>query len=270
MNVYAILAFLFLYGPIAQIILFSFTTSRSALTFACCSGEWYGKALDNPFVLDALATSLLVAAVSAILATIAGTAAALGLERLKGTPRLVMDALLYVALTVPGIVIGIATLIALVVLFDLVNPALALWWPSEAPPRLSLGKGSLIAAHGVFGMALVATIVRSRLATMDRALVEASHDLYASPAATFRQVTLPLLAPAVLAGFLLAFTFSFDDFIVAFFVAGADTTLPMYVFGSIRRGITPEINAIGTLVLASSLMLMILAQLFLRTRGRSA
>lgn len=269
MRLYALLAFLFLYGPIAQIVLFSFTTSRSALTFACCSPEWYGRALGNPFVLDALWTSLTVATISATLASIAGTAAALGLERLKGTPRLVMDALLYAALTVPGIVIGIATLIALVGLFDVANPLLAGIWPGEQAPRLALGKGSLIAAHGLFGMALVVVILRARLASLDRALIEASHDLYAPPGATFRQVVLPLLAPAILAGFLLSFTFSFDDFIVAFFVAGADTTLPMYVFGSIRRGITPEINAIGTLVLATSLLFMILAQLFLRARVRS-
>jgi spermidine/putrescine transport system permease protein len=265
MNLYAVLAFLFLYGPIAQIVLFSFTTSRSALTFVCCSPEWYGRALANPFVLDALWTSLTVAAVSAALATLAGTAAAFGLERLKGWPRLVLDTLLFTALTVPGLVIGIATLIALVGLFNLANPLLAALLPA-APPKLSLGRGSLIAAHGLFGMALVVVILRARLAALDRSLIEASHDLYAPPAATFRQVTLPLMAPAILAGFLLAFTFSFDDFIVAFFVAGPDTTLPMYVFGSIRRGITPEINAIGTLVLAVSLLLMILAQLVLRGR----
>ncbi|WP_027134823.1 ABC transporter permease [Geminicoccus roseus] len=267
MNLYAVLAFLFLYGPIVQIVLFSFTTSRSALTFACCSTEWYGRALANPFVLDALWTSLIVAGASAALATIAGTAAALGLERLRGMPRLVMDALLYAALTVPGIVIGIATLIALVQLFDLANPVLAGLWPVDPAPQLALGRGTLIAAHGLFGMALVVVILRARLGSIDIALIEASHDLYASPLATFRQVTLPLLAPAILAGFLLTFTFSFDDFIIAFFVAGADTTLPMYVFGSIRRGITPEINAIGTLVLGISLMLMILAQLFLRRRA---
>ncbi|HEX2526482.1 MAG TPA: ABC transporter permease [Geminicoccus sp.] len=270
MRIYAVLAFLFLYGPIVQIVIFSFTTSRSALTFACCSTEWYGKALGNPFVLNALGTSLFVALVSAMLATLAGTAAALGLERVKGTSRLLLDGLLYAALTVPGIVIGIATLIALVALFDLANPLLVAWWPAEPPPRLSLGKGSLILAHGLFGMALVVTIIRARLATMDRTLVDASNDLYASPTATFRQVTLPLLAPAILASFLLSFTFSFDDFIVAFFVAASDTTLPMYVFGSIRRGITPEINAIGTLVLFISLMLMILAQSILRLRSRPA
>ena len=272
MAVYVILAFLFLYGPIVQIILFSFTLSRSALTFQCCSTAWYGKALSNPFVMEALGTSLTVALLSATLATIVGVLTALGLERLGGRWRLLFDALLYAAITVPGIVIGIATLIALVTMFDLANPLLASLWPGDpaGAPKLSLGLGSLVAAHGLFGMALVVLVVRTRLAGMDRALVEASADLYAAPFATFRQITLPLLTPAILAGFLLSFTFSFDDFVVAFFVAGANTTLPIYVFGSIRRGITPEVNAIGTLVLVISLLCMLITQFLLRSRKGAA
>jgi spermidine/putrescine transport system permease protein len=105
---------------------------------------------------------------------------------------------------------------------------------------------------------------------MDRTLIEASTDLYATPWATFRQVTLPQIFPAILAGFLLSFTFSFDDFIIAFFVAGSETTLPIYVFSSIRRGVTPEINAIGTMVLGISLTLLITAQFLLRARARQA
>jgi spermidine/putrescine transport system permease protein len=130
-----------------------------------------------------------------------------------------------------------------------------------------MGVGSLIAAHTMFTMALVIIIVRARLSGLEQSLAEASADLYATPFGTFRQVTLPLIAPAVLAGFLLSFTFSFDDFIIAFFVAGSETTLPIYVFSSIRRGVTPEINAIGTMVMAASLVLLIAAQLVLR-RGQ--
>src|SRR5258705_7390334 len=112
-------------------------------------------------------------------------------------------------------------------------------------------------------------IVRARVAGMDRSLMEASADLYATPWGTFRQVTLPLILPAVIAGFLLSFTFSFDDFVVAFFVAGSKTTLPIYIFASIRRGVTPEINAIGTVVLTVSLLLLFGSQLLLR-RGHGA
>ena len=131
-----------------------------------------------------------------------------------------------------------------------------------------MGRVSLIAAHTMFTMALVIVIVRARIAGMDRTLIEASADLYATPLGTFWQVTLPQIFPAVLAGFLLSFTFSFDDFIIAFFVAGSETTLPIYVFSSIRRGVTPEINAIGTMVLAFSLTLLIGAQIMLRWRDR--
>jgi spermidine/putrescine transport system permease protein len=133
-----------------------------------------------------------------------------------------------------------------------------------------MGMGSLIAAHTMFLMALVVIIVRARLAGMDRSLIEASSDLYATPMATFRQVTLPMIFPAILAGFLLSFTFSFDDFIIAFFVAGSETTLPIYVFSSIRRGVTPEINAIGTMVLGVSLLLLITAQLLLQRGGHKS
>ena len=126
-----------------------------------------------------------------------------------------------------------------------------------------------IAAHVLFNLAVVILIVRSRLAGIDRSLIEASEDLYATPLATFRQVTLPLLMPAIIAGFLLSFTFSFEDFIIAFFVAGPNNTLPIYIFASIRRGITPEINAIGAIVLIVSMTLLILAQFILRV-GRSA
>jgi spermidine/putrescine transport system permease protein len=144
-----------------------------------------------------------------------------------------------------------------------------LWPEGTAAPQLSMGFGSLIAAHTLFTMALVIIIVRARMSGMDRSLSEASADLYATPFGTFRQVTLPMLAPAILAGFLLSFTFSFDDFIIAFFVAGSQTTLPIYVFSSIRRGVTPEINAIGTMVLAVSLMLLITAQAMLQSGRRS-
>jgi spermidine/putrescine transport system permease protein len=154
--------------------------------------------------------------------------------------------------------------------FNFLNPLLAAAWPWDGPPRLGMGYISLIAAHTMFTMALVIVIVRARIAGMDRTLVEASADLYATPWRTFRQVTLPQIFPAVLAGFLLSFTFSFDDFIIAFFVAGSETTLPIYVFSSIRRGVTPEINAIGTMVLAVSLSLLIVAQFLLRMKQRQA
>ena len=268
MRIFAFAVYLFLYIPIGVIALFSFNAGRHAAQFQGFSAQWYGKALSNPFVIDALQTSLIVALSSAVLATLFGTMAAMALQSVTGRLRLAFDALIYIAVMVPGIVIGIATLIALVTLFDWLNPLLAAVWPvAEAAPQLSLGYGSLIAAHGLFSMALVIIIVRARMAGMDRSLIEASADLGATPWGTFRQVTLPQIFPGILAGFLLAFTFSFDDFIIAFFVAGSQTTLPVYVFSSIRRGVTPEINAIGTMVLGVSLLMLVTAQAILQ-RGR--
>ena len=183
--------------------------------------------------------------------------------------KAMFDGLIYVSIMIPGIVIGIATLVALVTVFDLLNPVLGAMWPEGVKaPKLSLGYASVIAAHTLFTMSLVIVLVRARIAGMDRALIEASEDLYASPWRTFLQITLPQLFPAILAGFLLSFTFSFDDFIISFFVAGPNTTLPIYVFSSIRRGITPEVNVIGSMVLGVSLTLLIFAQVLLRRRDR--
>ncbi len=267
MRIYSIIVYLFLYVPIGIIVLFSFNSGRHASDFQGFSAKWYGKALSNPFVMDALTTSLIIAFSAALLSSIMGTTAALALQRMRGPMKVLFDGLIYTSIMIPGIVIGIATLIALVTVFDLLNPILAALWPEGLePPKLSLGYVSIIAAHTLFTMSLVIVLVRARIAGMDRTLIEASEDLYATPWATFRQITLPQIYPAILAGFLLSFTFSFDDFIISFFVAGPNTTLPIYVFSSIRRGITPEVNAIGTLVLAVSLVLLIAAQFLLRAR----
>jgi spermidine/putrescine transport system permease protein len=258
--------YLFLYAPIALVVLFSFNAGRNASEFTGFSAQWYGKALANPFLITALQNSLIIAVVSATLAAVFGTMAALGLERLGPRARAIFDGLLAAAIVVPGVVIGIATLVALVAVFGAINPAIAAIWPGEAPPQLGLGYGSIIAAHGLFTMALVTMIVKARIATLGRDIVEASADLYATPLTTFGQIVLPQILPSVLAGFLLAFTFSFDDFIVAFFVAGSKTTLPIYVFASIRRGVTPEVNAIAAMVLVASLMLILIARLLMREK----
>ncbi len=270
MRIYATVVYLFLYIPIGIIVLFSFNSGRHASDFRGFSLEWYGTAASNRWVMEALTTSLIVAGTTAVLATVMGTSAALALQRVKGTLRVIFDGFTFVAIMIPGIVIGISTLVALVTAFDFVNPAIAALWPEALgnAPKLHMGYASIIAAHTLFTMALVIVIVRARIQGMDRTLIEVSADLYATPWATFRQVTLPLLFPAVLAGFLLSFTFSFDDFIIAFFVAGSNTTLPIYVFSSIRRGITPEVNAIGSSMLALSLTLLFTAQWLVRRRAR--
>jgi len=269
-RVYAALVYVFLYGPIALIVLFSFNSGRYVGDLQGLSLQWYGKAFGNPVMMEALKNSLLIAFVSATLATVFGTAAALAVPRITGWFRTLFDALTYVAIMVPGIVIGISTLIAMVISFDTLNAVLAALWPGDRPPAAGFGYGTVIAAHTLFTMALVIVIVRARITGMDRALIEASADLYATPWRTFLQVTLPQILPAVIAGFLLSFTFSFDDYVIANWVVGPTTTLPVYVFASIRRGVTPEINAIGTAILAVSLLLLFGSQLLLRRGTRPA
>jgi len=264
MAVYALFIYVFLYAPIALIVFFSFNAGHYAMDWQGFSVQWYAKAFTNPLIVEALATSLTIAGSTAILSTIFGTLAALGLERAGGLIRHVFDALIYIAIMVPGIVIGISTLIAFVPLFNAVNPTIE----SLVSFKLQMGTWTVIAAHVLFNIAVVCLLVRARLTGMDRSLVEASEDLYATPLGTFRQIVLPLLTPSILAGLLLSFTFSFEDFIIAFFVAGPDVTLPIYVFSSIRRGITPEINAVGTVVLMSSFALLIVAQFLLRRPER--
>ena len=265
MRIYAALIYVFLYAPIAMIVFFSFNAGNYAMDWQGFSVQWYGRAFSNPIVVKSLVTSLIVAGTTAIIATVVGTLCALGLERMRGWLRQLFDALIYIAIMVPGVVIGISTLIAFVTLFDAVNPALE----ALGAARLQMGLWTVIAAHVLFNLAVVVLIIRARLAGMDRSLVEASEDLYATPLATFRQVVLPALMPSILAGLLLSFTFSFEDFIITFFVAGPNTTLPIYMYSSIRRGVTPEINAIGTAVLLTSLALLMLAQFLLRSRPSS-
>jgi spermidine/putrescine transport system permease protein len=262
MRIYAIFIYVFLYAPIALIVAGSFNAGRQAMVWQGFSLEWYAKAFSNPLIMEALTTSVYIALTNAVLSSVIGTMAALGLERVRGWVRGFFDSLIYIAIMVPGIVIGISTLIAFVSAFDKINPLLG--------SRLEMGAWAVIAAHVLFNTAVVALLVRARLQGMDRSLVEASEDLYATPLGTFRQVVLPLLAPSILAGFLLAFTFSFEDFIIAYFVAGPDVTLPIYIFSSIRRGITPEINAVGSVVLLTSFVLLILAQLILQRGQREA
>jgi spermidine/putrescine transport system permease protein len=260
MRIYALLVYVFLYFPITLIVGFSFNSGKYAMDWQGFSTQWYAKAFSNPLIVDALTTSLEIAFATAVISAIIGTLTALGLERVSGWLRHLFDGLIYVAIMVPGIVIGISTLIAFVTLFNLVNPLLL----GVFNFKIEMGVWTVVAAHVLFNIAVVCLLIRARLQGMDRSLVEASEDLYATPFGTFRQVVLPLLTPSILAGFLLSFTFSFEDFIIAFFVAGPNVTLPIYVFSSIRRGVTPEINAVGTVVLLSSFALLILAQVILR------
>lgn len=268
LRTYGVTVYLFLFAPIAVVVAFSFNEGRHVTELTGLSLRWYVEAWTNPFVVEAFRTSIVVAFSAATLSMLLGTGTALAMSRAPARVRRSADALVNMAVVVPGIVLGIALLIFLVTTFDWINGWLAYVAP-RSDFRLGLGMPSLIAAHSVFGTAIVNVLVRTRLSTMDRSVLEASSDLYASPVRTLLTVTLPLLGPAILAGFLLAFTFSFDDFIVAFFTRGGSETLPIYLFASIRRGVSPVINATASTLLAITLgMLGTAAYLFTRRAAR--
>jgi spermidine/putrescine transport system permease protein len=270
---HAALIYLFLYVPIGLVVMFSFNAGERTGELRGLSTRWYAYAVADRFAMAALRNSLVVATWTAILATSFGTIAALALQRTPRRVRAVFDAITYVAIIIPGIVIGIATLIFFVNLFGWLNPWLDYVWTSAglgaSPPTIGTGLHTVVAAHVLFTMAIVMVLVRARLAGMDRALTEASFDLFAPPLRTFIQVTLPQLWPAIITGALLAFTFSFDDYVIASFVAGpGQPTLPMYVFASIRRGITPEINAIASMILGLTVTALVIAGLVYRRQAR--
>lgn len=263
--------YLFLYVPIALVVLFSFNAGERTGELRGLSVRWYAKALSDDFAMSALGNSFTVGIWTSLIATTLGTMAGLALNRAARPLRVALEALTYIAIIIPGIVIGIATLIFYVDFFSWLNPWLAYVWKSlglGAPPILQSGLHTIIGAHVVFTMAIVFILVRARLAGMDRSLVEASADLYATPLRTLRQITIPQLRPAILAGALLSFTFSFDDYIIASFVQGpGQPTLPLFVFGSIRRGLTPEINAIASMMLAVTLTVLTIAYTIFRRQS---
>jgi ABC-type spermidine/putrescine transport system permease subunit II len=218
--------------------------------------KWFGAALHDPTITGPLRVSLEIAAGNAVIACVLGTLLALALPRMRPWVRVPIDALAYMTLVTPEIVFGIAALIFFVQVGS---------WVGLTSP---LGLWTILACHVVFNASVVALVVRARFASMGQQLEEASYDLGAGPIATFRQVTLPQLAPAVLAGGLLAFTFSFDDFVTSFFVAGAGTTtLPIRIFSSLRFGVSPAINAIAAMILGLTLTAVVGAYLILRRTG---
>jgi spermidine/putrescine transport system permease protein len=235
--------FAFLYIPIAVLIVLSFNRAGLPTAWSGFSLEWYGKLASNPKILSSAWNSAIVASISAAIATVLGTLLALGVERAK--PSAARDALLFAPMIVPDIVLAIALLSFFTLL------------------KFTLGLHSIILAHVVFNIAFVCAVVRARLKGFDWSLTEVSRDLGAGHLVTFRKITLPLILPSIIAAALLAFTLSIDEFIIAYFTAGAgqaSTTLPMQIYSMIRFGVTPEINAMASIVMAVSIALVLLAQ----------
>lgn len=227
----------FLYIPLASVIFYSFNNSRLATVWGGFSTRWYGELFRNEQILDATFLSFRIAATSATLATVFGTMAALMLVRFgKFRGRTLFSGMITAPLVMPEVITGLSLLLLFVSLQQFLG------WPGQR------GFSTITIAHTTFSMAYVAVIVRSRLSAMDESLEEAAMDLGCRPARVIFDITLPLIAPAMVAGWLLAFTLSLDDLVIASFVSGPGAnTLPMYIFSKVKLGVTPDINALASL-----------------------
>ena len=232
--------FAFLYIPIFVLIIFSFNNSAIISVWGGFSIRWYYELFQNEQIIEACLLSLKIAAISATFATILGTMAGIAVSqfrRFRG--RLLFTGLLGAPLVMPEVITGLSLLLFFVSLQELIG------WPS------SRGANTITIAHITFSMAYVAVIVQSRLTSMDKSLSEAAMDLGARPFQVLFDITLPIIAPAMISGWLLSFTLSLDDLVIASFTAGAGaSTLPMVIFSKIKLGVTPDINALATLIIS--------------------
>jgi spermidine/putrescine transport system permease protein len=255
LSTYGVIGYLFLYAPIIILVIFSFNASRSTAQWSGFSLEWYREMINDEQIVLALWNSLFVAVVSTLVSTVLGTLAAMAMERFFFRGKLLMDAVLYLPIIIPDI----AMAIMLLLFFNLSGIGFEPWHIELFGIRLAVPY-SVIIGHVAFNISFVAVVVRARLSQMDRTLEEAAQDLYANSWNTFRRVTLPMMMPGILGGALLAFTLSLDDFVITFFTSGAGfNTLPVRVFGMIKKGVTPKINAVSSLMLAASLLLVIIS-----------
>ncbi|MEE4235135.1 MAG: ABC transporter permease subunit [Anderseniella sp.] len=250
--------FAFLYVPILIMMAYSFNASRLATVWGGFSTEWYGKLLQNDQVIDAALLSLRIAVVSATVATILGTLAGLTLARLgrfKG--RTLFSGMISAPLIMPDVITGLSLLMLFVSLEVLIG------WPSGR------GANTVTLAHITFSMAYVAIIVQSRLTSMDQSVEEAAMDLGSTPLRVLWDITLPIIAPAMISGWLLSFTLSLDDLVIASFTSGpGGTTLPMLIFSKVKLGVTPDINALATIIVCVVTVGVVLAGILMMRTER--
>lgn len=246
---YALLFYAFLYLPIILVVIFSFNVSRFPTNWTGFTLDWYTKLFADYAIGQALRNTLIVSITATIISTIIGTMVSVALERYRFRGKSPIDAMLFLPIIIPDI----AMAIMLLAFFVLVG--------------MQLGLSTIIIAHVAFNIAFVAVIVRARMASIDPSLEEAANDLYANEWRAFWKVTFPLLLPGILAGALFAFTLSLDDYVITFFTSGpGSTTLPVRIYSMVKRGITPEINAVSTLMLLASMLLVPLS-LWLQRKG---
>jgi spermidine/putrescine transport system permease protein len=254
------LVFAFLYLPILLLVVLSFNDNRLVGVWTEPSLRWYRALFTDRAVLGALRNSITVAVISTIVSTILGTAAGLSLERFRYRGQRAFDGLLYLPVIIPDVTMAVMMLLFFVQAFDLAGALFGV--------NATFGIGTISLSHIAFNISFVAIVVRARISGLDASLEEAAADLYASRWQTFRRVTLPLIAPGVAGGALLALTLSLDEVVITSFVAGpGSTTLPVYVFGLVRRGVTPLINAVSVLMLVGSMVLVLSSLLLSSRRG---
>jgi spermidine/putrescine transport system permease protein len=250
----AVATIVFLYLPLAAVAAMSVNAARFGVAWKGFSLRWYSQLAHNELVVHAAANTLILAVVSTAVSTVLGTLLAIGLERFPWPRwmRRLIDGVVYVPVVTPDIVFAVGMLLA----FETARHLLG---------GLRLGMGTMIVAHVTFQISFVALVVGSRLATLGRSVEEAARDLYAGSWHSLRRVTLPLIAPGVVAGAMLAFTLSLDDFVISFFTSGpSSVTLPLYIYGSLRRGITPDIHALSTIVFLVTVALVLGLQVLAR------
>tara|TARA_Y100001970_G_scaffold96998_1_gene122074 strand:+ start:8361 stop:9191 length:831 start_codon:yes stop_codon:yes gene_type:complete len=253
------LVYLFFYAPIVLLVIFSFSDSRNVGKWGGFTLGWYEQFIDSSNARNALENSIKIAIVVTIISVILGTMSALALERFTFKGKRVFDALLYLPIIIPDVTMAVMLLLFFGEFFEILDNLFGL--------QLRKGFWSISISHIAFNISFVSVVVRARLAGMSRDLEEAAVDLYASRWKAFRHVTFPQILPGIAGGALLAMTLSLDDVVITQFVAGPGwTTLPVYVFGLIRKGVTPLINSISVIMLVSSMLLVGLSLLAERTR----
>lgn len=251
------LVYIFFYAPILLLIVFSFNDNQRVQIWTEPSLRWYRAILENDAVLNALRNSLIVALISTVVSTIVGTMLAIALERYRFKGRGALDGLAYLPIIIPDVTMAVMLLIFFFQALGMANDAFG--------TSFGAGLGTISLAHIAFNISFVAVVVRARIAQFDPAMEEAAADLYASRWQAFRKVTLPLIAPGVAGGALLALTLSLDDVVITQFVSGpGSATLPVYVFGLVRRGVTPLINAVSVVMLVASMILVAISLGFQR------
>jgi spermidine/putrescine transport system permease protein len=252
LGIHTAAVYAFLYAPILILIIFSFNRSKQTAVWEGFTLQWYGELYHDALIRESVGNSLIVGGLATLIATVVGTLTALAMARYRFPGKAVTGGLIYLPIIIPEIVLGAA----LLTFFGVCH------W--------QLGLDTVVLAHVTFSISYVAIVVRARLAGFDAALEDAAMDLGAGPWGTFWRVKLPLMMPGIIAGALLVFTISIDDYVITSFVAGSSSkTLPMVIYSMLKTGVTPKVNAVSTLLIGVTVVLIAAAQWLLREDGKT-